>query len=165
MSLDQFRFPLRLGFGCSGAWGMPWFDAARARAVLLKALEGGVRHVDTAGFYSGGEAERRLGATLREFREPLFVSTKTGTAYAYGRTRKDFSEGAIRGDVEASLKRLSRERIDLLYLHGPSSTQLAQALPTLLKLREEGMIARWGVCGEGRGLEEAVDAGAGAIMG
>ncbi|HXI87148.1 MAG TPA: aldo/keto reductase, partial [Parvularculaceae bacterium] len=96
---------LRLGFGCAGAWAKPWFSAREARAVLIAALEGGVRHVDTASFYAGGEGERRLGRVLKEFREPVFVSTKTGTTYRMGRAaRKDFSPQKIRADVEASLK-------------------------------------------------------------
>lgn len=165
MSLADFSFPLRLGFGCSGAWGMGWFDEARARAVLLRALERGVRQVDTAGFYAGGEAERRLGVALREFGEPVFVSTKTGTRYDSGTSRKDFGETAIRADVDASLRRLGRDRLDLLYLHGPSRAELAQSLPVLAKLREAGKVARWGVCGEGPGLDDALEAGADVIMG
>jgi aryl-alcohol dehydrogenase-like predicted oxidoreductase len=156
---------MRLGFGCSGAWGMSWFDRALARRILLQALEAGVRHIDTAPFYADGEAERRLGAVLNEFGAPVFVSTKTGTSFRGGRARKDFSPAAIRADVEASLKRLGRERLDLLYLHGPSPGELGDAAPVLEKLEHEGKIARWGVCGEGRGLEEALEAGAGAIMG
>ncbi|NWG70238.1 MAG: aldo/keto reductase [Parvularculaceae bacterium] len=165
MGAASFDFPLRLGFGCSGAWGQRWFDERQARAVLARAIERGVRCVDTAGFYAGGEAERRLGVVLRDLRASVFVSTKTGTRYESSGARKDFSEAAIRADVSASLQRLHCERLDLLYLHGPSSTELAQSLPALARLREEGKIARWGVCGEGRGLEEAVEAGADAIMG
>ncbi len=161
----SFQFPLRLGFGCSGVWGMRWFPEREAQAILLKAFEGGVRHVDTAGFYGGGEAERRLGAALKLFREPIFVSTKTGTRYAAGGARKDFSEAAIRRDIDASLKRLGRDRLDLLYLHGPSRRELEKAVPTLARLREEGKIERWGVCGEGRGLDHAIDAGADVVMG
>jgi len=165
VSIDGFVFPFRLGFGCSGAWGMGLFDEGRARALLLRAFECGVRHVDTAGFYAGGEAERRLGDVLGEFGEPVFVSTKTGTRYGPVRARKDFSQSAIRYDVEASLRRLRRERLDLLYLHGPSPTELTRSVPTLTKLLDEGKIARWGVCGEGRGLDEAIDAGAHVVMG
>jgi aryl-alcohol dehydrogenase-like predicted oxidoreductase len=163
----NFSFPLRLGFGCSGAWAQKWFPEREARAALIAALEAGVRHVDTAGFYAGGEAERRLAAVLKEFREPVFVSTKTGTRYLkYGGALKDFTPIGIRTDVEASLKRLGRERIDLLYLHGPSNRQLAEALPTLSRLKKEGKIALAGVCGEGAGLARAVETeGVDVIMG
>ena len=53
---------LRLGFGCAGAWAKPWFSTRKARAVLFTALENGVRHVDTAGFYADGEGESRNSA-------------------------------------------------------------------------------------------------------
>ncbi|MEQ8177016.1 MAG: aldo/keto reductase [Amphiplicatus sp.] len=166
MDASDFQFPLRLGFGCSGAWGMRWFPEAQAAALVAEAMEGGVRHFDTAGFYANGEAERRLGAALNAVGEPAFVSTKTGTRYRrFGAPAKDFSEAGMRADVEASLGRLGRERIDLLYLHGPSSEALEEALPALERLKQEGKIARWGVCGEGAGLRQAVDAGAEAIMG
>lgn len=134
--------------------------------MLLTAFEGGVRHFDTAGFYSRGEAERRLGVFLHEQRHSVFISSKTGTRYQFGRARKDFSPQAIRADVEASLKRLNRERIDLLYLHGPSGSEQASGLETLGRLKEEGKIGLAGVCGEGEGLRRAVSAdGVDVVMG
>lgn len=132
----------------------------------MTALEGGVRHFDTAAFYANGEAERRLGAGLRKWREPVFVSSKTGTKYRLGRVSKDFSSAAIRADVEASLKRLGRERIDLVYLHGPSRDDEARGLEALARLKDEGKIGSAGICGEGEGLKRAVAApGVDAIMG
>lgn len=154
-----FAFPLRLGFGCSGAWAQKWFPAKDARAVLLTAFEGGIRHVDTAGFYADGEAERRLGRVLAEFGEPVFVSTKTGTRYRrFGPPVKDFSPVAIRADVEASLRRLGRERIDLLYLHGPTDKELRGAAETLRALKDEGKVRFAGVCAEGPRVAKAARA-------
>lgn len=159
--------PMRLGFGCAGAWAKPWFPEREARAVLFAALEAGLRHVDTAGFYADGEGERRLARALKEFGEPVFVSTKTGTRYRrIGAPVKDFSEAAIRADVEASLARLGRERLDLLYLHGPNDEELSRAAETLLILKKEGKIALGGVCGEGAGLQRALETeGVDVIMG
>lgn len=145
---------------------MRWFPAAEAARLVEQAMRGGVRHFDTAGFYAQGEAERRLGAALKAVGEPAFVSTKTGTRYRrMGAPLKDFSDAAIRADVEASLRRLGRERLDLLYLHGPSIEQLRAAAPLLERLVAAGKVARWGVCGEGAGLDQALDAGAQAVMG
>lgn len=124
----------------------------------MTALEGGVRHFDSAAFYANGEAERRLGAVLRKWREPVFVSSKTGTRYGLGRARKDFSAAAIRADVEASLSRLGRDRIDLVYLHGPSRDEESRGLEALARLKEEGKIGLAGICGEGEGLRRAVAA-------
>ncbi|MEE2691851.1 MAG: aldo/keto reductase [Pseudomonadota bacterium] len=166
MNDPAFQFPLRLGFGCSGAWGMRWFPETEAVRLVAQAMAGGIRLFDTAGFYAGGEAERRLGAALKAVGENAFVSTKVGTRYrSFGPPLKDFSETAIRAAVEASLRRLRRERIDLLYLHGPSANALGEAAPLLSQLKKEGKIDRWGVCGEGAGLDQAIEAGAEAVMG
>ena len=155
---------LRLAFGASGAWAQSWFPEPTARDLVLSALDLGITRFDTAPFYAGGEAERRLGAALAG--TDAFISTKTGTRYRPGRPAlKDFSEAAIRADVETSLRRLGRDRLDLLYLHGPDEAAIDRALPTLIRLREEGKIAGWGVCGAGAPLERAIDAGAGALMG
>lgn len=167
----DFNFPLRLGFGCAGAWGKQWFDARQAKRVVSAALGEGIRHFDTAGFYSGGEAERRLGAALADcpsaLRDDVFISTKTGTRYrGLRRAQKDFSLKAIQRDVEASLKRLGRERLDLVYLHGPSESDLRQGIEALFKLKAKGTIVRAGVCGAGSGLAQAAETpGVDVIMG
>lgn len=156
----------RLGFGCSGALGKPWFPERDARAVLAHALALGVRHFDTAGFYADGEAERRLGAALGEFGETVFVSTKTGTQYRRGGAAKDFSAVHIRADVMRSLERLRRDTLDLVYLHGPDADQHREGVEALAQLREEGLVNAIGVCGEGEGLARAAgDPDVDAIMG
>lgn len=148
---------LRLGFGCSGPLGKGWFSEAKTAHLVRAALEGGVAHFDTAGFY--GEAEARLGAILGETpSSEVFISTKTGTKVAGGGLIKDFSESAMRADVEASLRRLGRERLDLVYLHGPDDDQLAESEALLVRLKEEGKIRFAGVCGDGAGLSAAVAA-------
>lgn len=148
---------LRLGFGCSGPLGKSWFSEAKAVALIRSAIERGVAHLDTAGFY--GDAEARLGKVVAGVPEDkIFISTKTGTRQGQKGLEKDFSQAAIRSDVEASLKRLNRERLDLLYLHGPSAAQLAACEDILSRLKEEGKIHLAGVCGEGAGLAEGVAA-------
>lgn len=158
------RPALRLGFGASGAWAQPWFPESEAVERIREALDLGIRSFDTAPFYAGGEAERRLGAALG--RTEAFVSTKTGTRYRGLRpAMKDFSADGIRRDVETSLRHLGRERLDLLYLHGPSERQIDEAFPTLQRLVEQGKVAAWGVCGAGAPLEHGMAAGASAVMG
>lgn len=145
---------------------MRWFPEREAADLVARAIEGGVTHFDTAGFYADGEAERRLGAALKSVGARPFVSTKTGTRYRNGRRPlKDFSADAIRRDAEASLARLARERLDVLYLHGPSNSEIDAARPALEALIAEGKIAAWGVCGEGAPLDHGIECGAGAVMG
>jgi aryl-alcohol dehydrogenase-like predicted oxidoreductase len=154
---------LRLGFGVSGPLGQVWFSERKTRALIHQAVAAGVRHFDTAPFYH--EAEQRLGAALGGLSDDVFISTKTGTRRRGSRLFKDFSETAIRADVEQSLRRLGRSRIDLLYLHGPSPAEIETARPIIESLKREGAIASAGVCGEGAALACAVDAGFDAVMG
>lgn len=154
----------RLGFGVSGPLGQAWFSERKMRALIEAALAGGITHFDTAPFYFGAEA--RLGAALRAApSERVFVSTKTGTRRDGRKLAKDFSEGAIRADVAASLRRLHRDRLDLLYLHGPSLAEIDAALPVLAALKAEGRVKAIGVCGEGAPLRRAIETGFDAVMG
>lgn len=153
-----------LGFGVSGPHGARWYSEAKLARLVAAAHDGGVRHFDTAPFY--GEAEARLGRALAALRaSDAFVSTKTGTRWSGRRPVKDFSDGAIRADVERSRRALDRPSLDLLYLHGPSISQIDAALPSLEALKAEGKIKAFGVCGEGAPLAHAVARGADAIMG
>lgn len=155
---------LRIGFGVSGPLGQKWFSERKTHALIEAALVAGVRRFDTAPFYF--DAEERLGAALAAWEgDEVFISTKTGTRREGRRLTKDFSEKAIRADVDRSLRRLGRDRIDLLYLHGPTSDQIDAATPVIAALKREGRILRAGVCGEGAPLAHAVDSGFDAIMG
>lgn len=158
----------RLGFGATGAWGKTWFPVKKAERLILRALERGILHFDTAGFYAGGVAEARLGKALKlTKRDNILVSSKVGTHYGTsGKAIKDFSVAAIRSDVHASLKRLGRERIDILYLHGPSIDQIEGTRNVMAMLKHEGKIGAIGVCGAGKELRHAVKSDAtDAIMG
>jgi len=153
-----------LGFGVSGPHGQAWFSERKLTRLIAQAMDGGLVHFDTAPFY--GEAEGRLGRALASLRaHAAIVSTKTGTRRKNGRTIKDFSEASIRADVDKSLKRLRRDALDVLYLHGPTSAEIDAALPTLLALKAHGKIRALGVCGEGEALAHATTCQVDAIMG
>jgi len=158
----------RLGFGASGAWGKKWFSARKAERLVSRALERGIVHFDTAGFYAGGVAEARLGKFLNlTARDTLQISSKVGTRYgAGGKPIKDFSVAAIRADVNASLKRLGRDHIHTLYLHGPTIEQIEGTRNVMSMLKQEGKIGAIGVCGVSEQLSHAVKYNAAdAIMG
>lgn len=160
--------PLRLGFGATGAWGKPWFSAQKAENLVIKALELGITHFDTAGFYAKGEAEKRLGRALKlSHRAHVQISSKVGTHYGNGgKPVKDFSVATIRRDVHASLKRLDRTYLDILYLHGPTAEEIDSTRNVMAMLKQEGKIRAIGVCGVGAPLRHAVETkAADAIMG
>lgn len=152
----------RLGFGASGAWGKSWFSARKAENLVSRALERGIVHFDTAGFYANGVAEARLASALKlTARENVTISSKVGTRYGVsGKPIKDFSVAAIRSDVNASLKRLGKDHIHILYLHGPTPEQIEGTRNVMSMLKQEGKIGAIGVCGTGEQLDYAVKTGA-----
>lgn len=157
---------MRLGFGVTGPLGERWFDARRARRLVDQAIAAGVRRFDTAPFHGDGEAERRLGAALASAGDEILVSSKTGTKRRGGRSEKDFSPEGMERDAIESARRLGREQLDLLLLHGPSPAQVREAAPHLATLKTQGLAAKVGVCGDASAIEAAIaDKSYDAVMG
>ncbi len=108
------------------------------------AIDAGIRYFDTAPAYNNGQSERNYGEVLARRRSEVFLATKTGQ-----RTY----DGAMR-DVEASLKRLRTDRVDLLQIHGTRADEdLARwgkpdgVLKALEKLRDQKVTRLIGVTG------------------
>jgi len=97
-----------LAMGCGSRFLQ--FPAGQATAVLEKAVGLGINYLDTAIDYGKGESETRVGRFLASRRRDVFVATKVPQG---ARTR----DAALR-EVEASLKRLQTDHVDLLHLHG-----------------------------------------------
>jgi uncharacterized protein len=97
-----------LAMGCGSRFLA--YPVEQATAVLEKALALGITYFDTAADYGKGESETRVGKFLATRRREVFLATKVPPA---ARTR----EAALR-EVEASLKRLGTDHVDLLHLHG-----------------------------------------------
>ena len=137
----------RVGLGCmalTGVYGA--VEREIAVATLYAALDSGVRLFDTAALYGNGANEKLLGEVLGP-RDDVVVATKFGLAAdAGGRLMRDSSPGAIRRSVEASLRRIRRDSIDLLYQHRQDpATPPATVAETVLQLMEEGKVARFGL--------------------
>lgn len=157
-----------LGFGAAPIGNLyAAIDDDAARAAVDAAWDGGVRYFDTAPHYGLGLSERRLGAALAERpREAFTLSTKvgrllvpnaspTGSDLASGGfavddalTRQlDYSSDGVRRSLDASLVRLGLDRIDIVYIHDPDDhldTAIDQAIPALVKLRDQGVIGAIG---------------------
>lgn len=102
-----------------------WGDQDRETSVrtVRAALDGGVTWVDTAPFYGWGRAEEIVGAAIAGRRHDVIVLTKCGTVRRSGGTwEEDGSPAAVRADVEASLRRLGIDHIDVVQLHDPDPT-------------------------------------------
>jgi len=103
----------------SSKW-RPWvLDEAEARPFFQRAIEGGINFFDTADMYSVGISETVLGRSLREFtrRDDVVIATKVYFPMGPGPNDRGLSRKHIMQAVEASLRRLSTEYIDLYQIH------------------------------------------------
>jgi len=151
----------RLGLGC-WAIGGPFFagdtplgygtvDDAESIAAIRCALDLGIRVFDTADVYGAGHSEEVLGQAL-EGRDDVVIATKLGNRFdpASKQMAGSIADGDLRHEtrhaVEASLRRLRRDRIDLVQLHlndlpiGPAG----EVFDELDRLRAAGTIGAYG---------------------
>ncbi|MFI5771147.1 aldo/keto reductase [Streptomyces sp. NPDC051658] len=145
-----FALP-RLGIGTAPLGGL--FEAVTeqdAAATVEAAAEAGITYFDTAPRYGHGLAEQRLGRLLAPsgVTDPV-LSTKTGWLLrprpdgSPGEVITDWTERGIRESLEASLTRLGRSSVDILYLHDPDDYPdeiRRTAYPAVRKLRDEGLV-------------------------
>lgn len=151
-----------LGFGGAAIGGL--FEAVdddQAHRTVRRALDLGLRYLDTAPHYGLGVSERRLGEALRDVpRDTYVLSTKVGRllrplepgetapdeGYAGAPALKrvwDFSRDGVLRSVQESLERLGLDRLDIVYLHDPDEFE-AQVYETgfgaLAELRSQGVV-------------------------
>ncbi|HEU0053205.1 MAG TPA: aldo/keto reductase, partial [Longimicrobium sp.] len=130
-----------VGLGCNN-FGRR-VDAAGTKAVVDAALEAGINFFDTADIYGNGESEEYLGRALGPRRGEIVLATK------FGMRMEDGGQGArpdyVRRAVEASLRRLGTDRIDLYQLHRPDdSVPIADTLGALDELVRAGKVREIG---------------------
>jgi len=142
----------RMGFGAMqlpgpGVFGPPK-DRAVALAVIRRAVEAGVNHIDTAQFYGPDVANELLHEALHPYPDDLVLVSKVGAA------RNDKGEwvGAqrpaeLRAGVEANLRSLELDQIPVVNLrrHPESDVPFADQLDEMIALRDEGLIAGIGL--------------------
>ena len=157
-----------LGFGCGAVGGLMVRGAPedQERAVA-RALEAGVNYFDTAAMYGNGESEKNLGRVLAKLKPDVVVGTKVRIPSAdFGRIGV-----AVAGSLEASLKRMGREQVDIFHLHNAitisgggkslsAKTVLEEVVPAFEKLRQQGKTRFLGITavGDTLALHQAIDA-------
>ncbi|MER6028013.1 aldo/keto reductase [Streptomyces sp. NPDC001851] len=138
------------GLGCMGmsfAYGPT--DAGQARAALDRALELGVTLYDTADAYGAGENERFLSPFFKAHRDEVVIATKFALSIPDGDpTKRIIRNDApyIREAVEASLKRLDVDVIDLYYMHRRDvNVPIEETVGTMAELVREGKVKHLGL--------------------
>ncbi|MFF8928865.1 aldo/keto reductase [Streptomyces longwoodensis] len=138
------------GLGCMGmSFGYGPSDADQSRATLERALELGVTLYDTADAYGAGENERFLAPFVRAHRDELVIATK----FALSIPPDDPTRRVIRNDapyvrdaVEASLKRLDVDVIDLYYMHRRDvNVPIEETVGVMAELVREGKVKHLGL--------------------
>ena len=127
-----------VGLGCNNfGWHI---EESASQKVVDAALDAGITHFDTAEVYGDGASERFLGRALGARRGDVTIATKFGHIPA-GAPGGQATPDAVRQSVEASLRRLGTDRIDLYYLHRPDpDTPIADTLGAMSRLVEEGKV-------------------------
>ena len=126
------------------AWGNT--DAKEARHLLDICLDAGVTMFDTADIYSSGESEKVLGEAIKGRRDKVLISTKATFRFADGPNDIGSSRFHLIETINASLKRLGTDHIDLFQLHGfDAMTPVEETLSTLDELVSAGKIRYLGV--------------------
>jgi aryl-alcohol dehydrogenase-like predicted oxidoreductase len=129
-----------VGLGCNN-FGMK-IDLAASRAVVTAALDAGITFFDTADMYGNGQSEDFIGQVLGPRRKDIVLATKFGGVAFHGKTGERWGTRAyIVGCLEASLRRLRTEWIDLYQMHYPDpTTPIEETLATLDELVRQGKV-------------------------
>lgn len=149
----------RVGFGAwaigGGDWAFAWGpqDDDEAVAAIRYAVESGINWIDTAAVYGLGHSEEIVARALRDIPEAdrPYVFTKGGLIWDDGDrrmpARRVGAPQSLRREVEASLRRLDVERIDLYQMHWPAEdgTKLEDYWQAILDLKAEGKVRAAGL--------------------
>jgi aryl-alcohol dehydrogenase (NADP+) len=129
---------------CLGAMmfgGIANADHDECIRIIHKALDFGINFVDTADMYSNGESEEIVGKALKDRRQNIVLATKVNGAMGEDPNQQGNSRRWITQAVEASLRRLQTDHIDLYQIHRPSpDTDIEETLSVLTDLIREGKV-------------------------
>src|ERR1700726_1255739 len=124
--------------------GISAVDQVGADELVKTAIDGGINFFDTADNYTEGESEKILGQSLKKLnvaRQHVVIATKVYSRVGPGRNDVGASRGHVMDGVEASLRRLQTDHIDLYQIHGNDFvTPLEETLRALDTLVQQGKV-------------------------
>jgi aryl-alcohol dehydrogenase-like predicted oxidoreductase len=131
------------GGGWANGWGSQ--DDQESIATIKRALGLGINWIDTAAVYGLGHSEEIVGKAIKG-REKPYIFTKCSLVWdEKGNITNSLKAASIRGEVEASLKRLGVDVIDLYQIHWPNpDADIEEGWTTLAELKQEGKIRALG---------------------
>jgi aryl-alcohol dehydrogenase-like predicted oxidoreductase len=125
-------------------WGKG--DDAEAVAAIEKAIDSGINLIDTAPVYGNGHSERLVARAIKDHRQQVIIATKCGLHFKGATAINDLKPESIRKELEASLKRLKTDAIDLYQCHWPDpSTPIEETIGEMARMKTEGKIRAIGV--------------------
>lgn len=150
----------RIGFGSMRLVGMPWDEEPRGRegsiAVLRRAVELGVNHIDTAAFYFMPlrSANELISTALQPYGDDLTITTKVGPSRSRGGGFEQMARPEeLRAQVEENIRQLGRDHLDVVNLRwgtrmagqGRSPESVAEHFGALADLRAAGLVRHLGI--------------------
>ena len=142
-----------VGLGTNNFGGR--IDAERSAAVLRQCIDEGINFIDTANIYGRSVSEQHIGETVKGIRSQVLIATKVSGVMGDGPNDRGNSRYHIMEQVEASLRRLQTDYIDLYQIHFTDpSTPIEETLRALDDLVHQGKVryigcsnfAAWQVC-------------------
>jgi aryl-alcohol dehydrogenase-like predicted oxidoreductase len=138
-------------FGGKGFWEVIGrLTASESEGIIGTALDSGVNFIDTADVYSEGESEKHVGAALASLgrpRDQIIVATKVRGRTGPGPNQIGLSRKHIMDSIDASLRRLKLEYVDLYQIHGIDlDTPIEETLRTLDDVVHSGKARSIGYC-------------------
>ena len=145
-----------VGFGAwavGGPWKFGWgkTDDGESIGAIRKGIDLGINWIDTAAVYGLGHSEEVVGKAVARIRHRVFIATKCSQVWdETGIVRTHAGAQSIRQELEASLRRLKTEYIDLYQIHWPDrETPVEETWAEMARLQQEGKIRYLGVCNFG----------------
>ncbi|MBS0988845.1 MAG: aldo/keto reductase [Acetobacter okinawensis] len=149
MTIEGIAKPVsRVALGTWAMGGSMWggADDENAAKTIDKALDVGINLIDTAPVYGFGHSEEILGKALQGRRDRVVLATKVGLNWQNGQVFRDSRKARVEEELDASLKRLHTDHIDLYQVHWPDpKTPFEETARALEKSVQSGKVHALGL--------------------